>query len=367
MTSLPAVLSPSCRPPPPRTAPSGKPIEISPPCHDRRKLLDRVRDTLRMHHYSYRTEAAYVGWIRRFILFHDKRHPADMGRTEIERFLTALAVQRCVAASTQNQALAALLFLYRDVLDRDPGWLADVVRAKRPQRLPVVLTGTEVEMLLARLRGVSWMMAMLLYGSGLRLMECLRLRIKDLDFERREIVIREGKGSRDRVSMLPAALVSPLARHLERIHRQHDADLRHGFGRVLLPGALARKYPSAAGEWGWQWVFSSAKISVDPRTGQRRRHHAHESLLQRAIRAAAREAQLRTPVGPHTLRHCFATHLLEAGYDIRTVQELLGHRDVKTTMIYTHVLNRGGRGVESPADKLTSPGHRGFYAARGAL
>ena len=316
------------------------------------KLLDQVRDAIRTRHYSYRTEEAYVGWIKRFILFHGKRHPAEMGPAEITQFLTSLAVQRHVSASTQNQALAAVLFLYKDVLGCDPGWLDDIVRAKRPQRLPLVLTRAEVGALLAALTGVRWIMTMLLYGSGLRLKECLRLRVKDVEFTRNEIVVREGKGKKDRVTMLPAAVKEPLAAHLVGVRRLHEKDLRAGLGRVQLPNALARKYPNADREWGWQWVFPGARICTDPRFGAPQRYHLHKSVPQRAIHAAARQAGLTKPVGPHTMRHSFATHLLEAGYDIRTVQELLGHRDVRTTMIYTHVLNRGGHGVQSPADRL---------------
>jgi integron integrase len=268
-------------------------------------------------------------------------------------------VKQNVAASTQNQALAALLFLYKDVLECDPSGLDNVVRAKRPQRLPVVLTRKEVEALLAALHGVSWLMAMLLYGAGLRLRECLRLRVKDIDASRNEIVVREGKGNKDRVTMLPAAVKEPLSAHFTRVRRLHDRDVQAGFGRVQLPDALARKYPNADREWGWQWVFPAARICTDPRFGPPQRFHLHESVPQRAIHEAARQAAIHKPVGPHTLRHCFATHLLEAGYDIRTVQELLGHRDVKTTMIYTHVLNRGGRGVQSPADRLLSDPQEG--------
>jgi integron integrase len=334
-------MSPVVRDPEERYRPAAKP-----------RLLDQVRDAIRARHYSYRTEQAYVGWIRRYILFHRKRHPVEMGKVDIERFLTALAVDRHVAASTQNQALAALLFLYKEVLRKDPGWLEGVVRAKRPQRLPIVLTGSEVEVLLAALDGVTWIMALLLYGSGLRLMECLRLRIKDIDCGRREILVREGKGAKDRVTMLPSAVVPKLTVHLERVRELHAADVAAGLGGVALPDALAHKYPNAGHEWGWQWVFPASTISADPRTGERRRHHLHETVLQRAIREARRRAGLTKLIGPHTLRHTFATHLLAAGYDIRTVQELLGHRDLKTTMIYTHVLNRGGRGVQSPADHL---------------
>jgi integron integrase len=265
---------------------------------------------------------------------------------------------------TQNQVLAAVLFLYKDVLGRDPGWLDDLVRAKRPQRLPVVLTRLEVESLLAALYGVSWIMAMLLYGSGLRLMECLRLRVKDLDFTRHEILLREGKGNKDRVTMLAGAVEGPLLRHLDRVRGIHERDLKAGLGRVRLLDALARKYPNADRAWGWQWVFPASRICSDPRFGPPQRFHLHESVLQRAVHDAARKAGIAKPVGPHTLRHCFATHLLEAGYDIRTVQELLGHRDVKTTMIYTHVLNRGGHGVQSPADRLRTGTSRALARAR---
>jgi integron integrase len=320
------------------------------------KLVDHVRQAIRTRHYSYRTEEAYVGWIRRFLMFHDQRDPAEIGAVEVSRFLTSLAVDRRVASSTQNQALAAILFLYKDVLDQDPGWLDEVVRAKRPRRLPVVLTRQEVQALLAALDGVSWIMGTLLYGSGLRLMECLRLRVKDVDIGRGEVLVREGKGDKDRVTMLTTAVVSRLNAHLERVRTLHAADVAAGLGRVALPDALARKYPQADREWGWQWIFPASTISADPRTGERRRHHQHESVPQRAIREARRRVGIAKPVGPHTLRHCFATHLLEAGYDIRTVQELLGHSDVRTTMIYTHVLNRGGRGVQSPADRLLISG-----------
>lgn len=297
--------------------PSGKP-----------RLLDQVRQAIRARHYSMRTEEAYVGWIRRYILFHGKRHPTEMGAPEMTQFLTHLAVERGVSASTQNQALAALLFLYQQVLGREPEWLDQVVRAKRPERLPVVLTQVEVRRLLGVMRGVPKLMATLLYGSGLRLFECLRLRVKDLEFERCEIVVREGKGAKDRVTMLPQQLRGPLRSHLEAVRQQHERDLAAGFGAVALPDALVRKYPGADREWGWQWVFPASKICRDPRWGPTpRRHHLHESVLLRAVRAAARQVGIAKPVGPHTLRHCFATHLLEAGYDIRTVQELLGHRD----------------------------------------
>jgi integron integrase len=266
-----------------------------------RRLLDQVRDAVRVRHYSYRTEQAYVGWIRRFVLFHQKRHPAELGHAEITRFLSALAVQGGVSASTQNQALAALLFLYREVLHTQVGWLDDLVRAKRPVRLPVVLTRAEVEALLAGIRGVAWTMAAILYGSGLRLMECHRLRVKDVDFARREILVREGKGNKDRVTMLPGCVVEPLTLHLQRVAVLHRSDLDAGFGRVLLPEALARKYPNADRDWGWQWIFPASKLSLDPRAGVRRRHHLHESVLQRAVHAAAHAAGLAKPVGPHTL------------------------------------------------------------------
>lgn len=322
------------------------------PQRQRPKLLDQVRAAIRVRHYSLRTEEAYVQWIKRFILFHGKRHPLEMGEQEITQFLSALAVEGHVSASTQNQALCALLFLYRHVLDQNIGWLDDVVRAKRPQRLPVVLTRPEVRTLLGALAGIPWIMAQLLYGAGLRLLECLRLRVKDIDFSTNQILVREGKGNKDRVTMLPTSVKAPLTAHLITVCDLHQRDIRAGLGKVFLPDALPRKYPHANQEWGWQWVFPASQISVDPRSGERRRHHLHESVLQRAIREAAHTIKITKPTSPHTLRHSFATHLLEDGYDIRTIQELLGHRDVSTTMIYTHVLNRGGRGVASPADRL---------------
>jgi len=316
------------------------------------RLLDRVRDAVRRRHYSRRTEEAYLSWIRRFILFHGKRHPAQMGVDEITRFLTALAVQGKVASSTQNQAVSALLFLYREVLGQEIPWLDSLVYAKRSRRLPVVLTRDEVRALLEHLHGVPRLMALLLYGAGLRLLECARLRVKDIDFASNQIVVRAGKGERDRVTMLPAAVKADLARHLEAVRRQYDQDLRRGAGWVELPGALMRKYPHAGREWGWQWVFPATRIYVDRVTGQRRRHHLHETVLQRAVKEAARRAGIAKRATCHTFRHSFATHLLEDGCDIRTVQALLGHRDVSTTMIYTHVLNRGPGAVRSPADRL---------------
>ena len=316
------------------------------------KFLDQVRGKIRLKHYSIRTEQAYVDWIKRFILYFDKRHPKDLGAPEIEQFLTNLAVNGNVSSSTQNQAKSALLFLYKQVLGVELPWLDNVERAKVPKRLPVVLTRDEVQKLLGQLQGPHWLVASLLYGSGLRILEALRLRVKDIELSRKEILIRDGKGFKDRVTMLPVALVNPLREHLERVKQLHDQDLKEGFGAVYLPYALERKYPSAAQDWAWQYVFPSAKRSIDPRTNIERRHHVQDQAIQRAIRQAVRNAGINKPATPHTLRHSFATHLLEGGYDIRTVQELLGHSDVSTTMIYTHVLNKGGRGVSSPLDVL---------------
>lgn len=316
------------------------------------KLLDQVRGKIRLKHYSIRTEQAYVDWIKRFILHFGKRHPRDLGAGEVEQFLTHLAVAGNVAASTQNQAKSALLFLYREVLETELPWLDNVERARAPKRLPVVLTHDEMHAVLSRLSGTHWLIASLLYGAGLRIMEALRLRVKDVDFARREILVRDGKGFKDRVTMLPAALAAPLAEHLKRVKVLHEQDLAAGRGAVYLPYALERKYPGAARDWAWQYVFPSANLSVDPRTGIERRHHLQDQAVQRAMRQAVRDAGLTKPATPHTLRHSFATHLLEGGYDIRTVQELLGHSDVRTTMIYTHVLNRGGHGVTSPLDRM---------------
>lgn len=319
------------------------------------RLLDQVRGRMRRLGMARRSEEAYVGWIRRFILANGKRHPRDMGAPEIERFLTHLAVKGKVSASTQNQALSALLFLYREVLGVTLPWMDDIPRAKKPRRLPVVLTRREVQVLLAEMSGVHWLMTSLLYGTGMRLMECVRLRVKDVDFERRELLIRHGKGGKDRRTMLPGSLVEPLQRQLAEARRLHANDLHAGFGRVWLPDALARKYRNSNIEWSWQYVFPASKRSHDPRDGVVRRHHVDESGLQRAVKRARQAAHVHKPATCHTLRHSFATHLIEDGYDIRTVQELLGHKDVSTTQIYTHVLNRGGLGVTSPLDRESSP------------
>jgi integron integrase len=314
------------------------------------RLLDRVREAIRTRHYSICTEEAYVRWIREYILFSGKRHPEELGAKEVSAFISHLAVGRDVAASTQTQALSALLFLYREVLARPIEWVDDIERAKRPRRLPVVFTREEVRAVLGHLRAEAWLMASLLYGSGLRLMECVRLRVKDVDFSRLQITVREGKGNKDRITMFPPSLADPLRRQLERAKALHEADVREGFGRVYLPHALARKYPNAGREWCWQCVFPASKRSTDPRTGREQRHHVAETALQKAVKGAVRSAGISKPGSCHTLRHSFATHLLEAGYDIRTIQELLGHADVQTTMIYTHVLNKGGKGVKSPLD-----------------
>jgi integron integrase len=323
----------------------------SPASRDPPRLLDQVRACLRAKHYSHRTESAYVGWIRRFILFNHKRHPKLLGAEDVNRFLTHLAVEAQVSASTQNQACSAVLFLYAEVLQRPIAGLDGVVRARRTERLPMVLTRDEVDRVLTHLEGTCSLMAGLMYGSGLRLMECCTLRVKDVDFERAEVTVRDTKWSRDRLTVLPAQLREPLAVHLGAVQRLHQADLRAGTGGVALPGALSAKYPRAAWEWPWQWVFPATRQYIDRQNGQRRRHHLHESVLQRALRDAVRRSGISKPASCHSLRHSFATHLLEAGYDIRTIQELLGHRDVSTTMIYTHVLNRGGRGVRSPMDR----------------
>jgi integron integrase len=315
------------------------------------RLLEQVRDRIRARHLSYRTEKTYLYWIRRFIRFHKMRHPRDMAAPEIEEFLTSLAVVNKVSAATQNQALAGVLFLYRDVLEFDLPWLANVVRAKLPQHLPVVLTRQEVRKVMAHLRGTEWLIASLLYGSGMRVTECLQLRVKDLELSRREVLIRDAKGQKDRVTVLPDALVPHLQDHLARVRVLYDADREAKLPGVSLPYALRRKYPNAATSWAWQWVFPSRTFCRDPYSGERVRFHLHRQNVQRSMQSAIRAAGIEKPASCHTLRHCFATHLLDDGYDIRTVQELLGHADVKTTMIYTHVLNRGGRGVKSPLDR----------------
>lgn len=314
------------------------------------KLLDQVRDTLRRRHYAIRTEEAYLNWIKRFILFHNKQHPKEMGSQEIEQFLTHLAVNQHVSPSTQNQALAALLFLYQQVLHQELEQPIDAVRAKKKQRLPVVMNKDEVKRVIALLSDPYQLMAQLLYGSGLRLMECVRLRVKDIDFDRCQVIVRSGKGNQDRDTILPDSLHLSLQRQLRYAKTLHQNDLEQGYGAVYLPYALERKYVNANREWGWQYVFPAPKLSKDPHSDLIRRHHIGEKGLQKAVRSAARRAEINKPISCHTFRHCFATHLLENGYDIRTIQELMGHKSVETTMIYTHVLKRGGLAVHSPLD-----------------
>lgn len=320
---------------------------------DKPKLLDQLREALRLKHYSLKTEKSYVHWGRRFILFHKKRHPQEMGAPEVQTFLNYLAVEQHVSASTQNQALNALVFLYKHVLKRELGTI-DAVRARRSMHLPVVLTREETQKVLSLLSETQRLMVSLLYGSGLRLMECHRLRIKDIDFSAKYIIVRDGKGFKDRVTILPESVIPELKRHLIRAKSLHNDFLKRGYGEVELPYALSKKYPNAKYEWGWQYVFPARNISTDPRTGARRRHHIHESVLQRAVKRAVRLSGITKHVGCHTFRHCFATHLLESGVDIRTVQELLGHSDVRTTMIYTHVMQKPGIGVISPLDGVCS-------------
>jgi integron integrase len=316
------------------------------------KLLDRLRNAIRTRHYSPRTEEAYLMWAKRFILFHNKRHPSSMGAEEVNAFLSALALHDRVSASTQNQALNALLFLYRHVLLDPLPWLQDVVRAQRPIHLPVVLTPDEARMVIERMHGVARLVAQLLYGSGLRLMEALTLRVKDVDFTRKQLMVRDTKGKRDRATMLPESTIAVLRSHLEAVREIHNDDLRAGFGAVAMPDALARKIPHAPKEWTWQWVFPATSRYIERETGIERRHHLHETVVQRAVRIATLESGIPKRVTCHTFRHSFATHLLERGHDIRTIQELLGHRDVATTMIYTHVLRLGARGVRSPLDPV---------------
>ncbi len=315
------------------------------------RLLDLVRNEIRLRHYSLRTEKAYIDWITRFIIFHNKRHPKDLGADHVSAYLTYLATRKNVAASTQNQALNALVFLYKHVLNIELDELDQIVRAKKPKKLPVVLSRDEVTRLLSGLTGAHWLMGALLYGSGLRLMECLRLRVKDVDFDYNQIIIRSGKGNKDRRSMLPQRVIEPLNRQIEYVYQLHNHDLENGYGSVYMPDALARKYPQAGKEKGWQYLFPAEKISKDPRSEAWRRHHLHETVLQSKVKKAVRTAGIKKAASCHSLRHSFATHLLEDGYDIRTVQELLGHADIRTTMIYTHVLNRGGQGVLSPLDR----------------
>lgn len=332
-------------PRPSRVVPAPPPSFLTPaPARQQPKLLDRLREALRSRHYSGRTEHAYCHWVKRFIFFHNVRHPMEMAEPEINAFLTHLAVKKRVSASTQN--------LYRHVLGREIGDLGDVIRARRPKRLPIVLTREEVKAVLGHLTGEKWLMASVMYGAGLRLLECLQLRVQDLDFAAGQITVRDGKGFNDRRTMLPEAVKGPLRDHLARVRQIHQRDLADGYGRVSMPYALARKYPNAASDWGWQWVFLQENRWVNPVTGQQGRHHLDESLLQKAVKTAVRKAGIAKHATCHTFRHSFATHLLESGYDIRTVQELLGHKDVKTTMVYTHVLNRGGLGVRSPVDSL---------------
>ena len=328
-----------------------KPASASPSA-DKPKLLDQMREALRSRHYSRRTEQTYCHWVKRYVHFHNVRHPAEMGEPEINAFLTHLAVKEKVSSSTQNQALSALLFLYRHVLGREVGDLGEVIRARKPKRLPVVMTRDEVKAVLANLTGDKWLMASLMYGAGLRLMECLRLRVQDIDFSRNEILVRDGKGGKDRITMLPESLKAPLQEHLKTVKGIHERDLADGWGRVLLPNALDRKYPNAPKEWRWQWVSPQENRWKNSKTGEEGRHHVDESLVQKAVRQAVTAAGLTKRATCHTFRHSFATHLLESGYDIRTIQELLGHKDVSTTMIYTHVLNKGGHGVRSPMDGL---------------
>jgi len=338
-----------------RTTSSGKTGSVPPadtPAPPKPKLLDQLRESLRSRYYSRRTEQTYCQWVKRYIFFHNVRHPAEMAEPEINAFLTHLAVKEHVSALSQNQALSALLFLYRHVLGREIGNLGEVIRARKPKRIPVVMTRDEVKAVLVNLAGDKWLMASLIYGAGLRLMECLQLRVQDIDFGRNEITVRNGKGAKDRITMLPESLKQPLCRHLAKAREIHEKDLEAGWGNVLMPDALDRKYPNAPREWRWQWAFPQESRWKNTKTGQEGRHHVHETILQRVVKEAVKKAGIVKHVGCHTFRHSFATHLLEDGYDIRTIQELLGHKDVSTTMIYTHVLNKGGHGVRSPVDGL---------------
>lgn len=320
--------------------------------NEKPKLLDQMKNRLRVLHYSIHTERSYLDWAKRFILFHDKRHPETMGSDEIEAFLNNLAVEKKVAASTQNQALSAVLFLFKEVLKKDPGWVNTGKRAKRPQKLPVVFSQDEVNRIFLYLDGVYWIMAHLLYGAGLRLMECVRLRVKDIDFDFNQVIVRNGKGGKDRISMLPRVVKEPLKSHLSKVKQLHDKDLAEGYGTVYMPFAFDRKNTAAATDWAWKYVFPSVKLSKDPRSGFFRRHHLNHQSLQRKVKNAIRMADIPKNGSCHSLRHSFATHLLVSGYDIRTIQDLLGHKDLKTTMVYTHVVNKGGSGVISPSDIL---------------
>ena len=314
------------------------------------KLLDQVRQIIRVKHYSLRTEESYINWIKRFILFHNKKHPIEMGEEEIGQFITYLAKNKKVSASTQNQALCAIVFLYKNVLKKELENTISIYWSKRPKKLPVVFTKDEAIKVLDKLKGVHWQVGMLLYGSGLRLSESLQLRIKDIDFGYNQITVRDSKGEKDRITMLPKKIIEPLKNHLDKVKEIHIEDLKNGYGNVYLPYAIERKYPNAKYDWGWQYVFPATKISTDPRTGIKRRHHLYDTVIQKAVKQAIRDAGISKHASCHTFRHSFATHLLESGYDIRTIQELLGHKNVETTMIYTHVINQGGQGVRSPAD-----------------
>jgi integron integrase len=318
----------------------------------KKRLFDQIRDVLRYKHYSRRTEQSYIHWVRRFILFHKKRHPSELGKDEIVAFLTHLAVNRRVSPSTQNIALSAILFLYKHVLEVELPWLDGFERAKRSRHIPVVFTRDEIKRLFSQFEGTYWLIFSLMYGSGLRLMECLRLRVKDIDFHYKQIIIRDGKGNKDRVTVLPEPLIEPLQNHLSKVKVRHEQDIEIGYGKANLPFALARKYPNANREFSWQFIFPSSTISKDPRSDFVGRHHVHSSAVQKVIRQAIRKAHITKPASSHTLRHSFATHLLEDGYDIRTVQELMGHKDVKTTQIYTHVLQKGGAAVRSPLERI---------------
>ncbi len=314
------------------------------------KLLDIVSTELRTRHYSIRTEKAYLGWIKRFILFHNKQHPSSLGKSEISSFINYLAIKKKVSASTQNQALQSILFLYKQILKIEIGWIEEIKRVERIKHIPVVFSRKEAKIILSHMKGVTRLIASLLYGSGLRLNECLRLRVKDIDFDYKQIIIRDGKGEKDRRTTLPLSLVPALQRQIKKVKTIHQEDLKKGFGKAPLPYALSQKYPNAGKEFGWQFLFPTENLSFDEKQKFKFRYHVHSSTIQKAIKEALKKSEITKPGSPHTFRHSFATHMLETGYDIRTVQELLGHKDVRTTMIYTHVLNKGGLGVRSPLD-----------------